>query len=51
MKKEQKEKKLRLGKITVEQFRDDLDNEELQNVKGGIDTMEVGTTSMPIFCL
>ncbi len=54
MKQEQKEKKLRLGKITVEDLSIRLAHDEQQQVKGGIDNgptdVTYGTTNIPVFC-
>ncbi len=50
MKQEQKDKKLPLGKVTVEDLSIHLDDEEQSKIKGGSDPDPAGTTNIPIFC-
>jgi hypothetical protein len=51
MKKEVKEKKLCLGKVTIQDFETHLDNDDQKTIKGGADNVQyVGTTNMPIYC-
>ncbi len=50
MKQEQKEKKLRLGKITVEDLSIRLAPDEQQKIKGGTDNGSFGITNLPVFC-
>ncbi len=44
------EKKLRLGKETIQDLDTVLDRDEQERVKGGSATSKVGTTEVPIYC-
>jgi len=44
--KQKKEKKLRLGKMTIQNLNTVLDQDDQKRVKGGQD----GTTQIPIYC-
>lgn len=48
--KQKEEKKLRLGKITIQDLNTALDKDEQKNVKGGSGTSDNGTTNIPVFC-
>lgn len=48
--KEKKEKKLHLGKMTIQDLDNGLDRDEQQKVKGGTGTTQPGTTDVPIYC-
>ena len=50
MKEEKKEKKLRLGKVTVQHLNAALDRDEQKTIKGGTDINSALTTIVPIFC-
>lgn len=51
MKKEKKEKKLRLGKVTIRDFETHLDSDDQKTIKAGADNVQwAGTTNMPIYC-
>ncbi len=45
--KQKKEKKLRLGKMTIQNLDIVLDQDDLERVKGGLP----GTTQVPIYCM
>jgi hypothetical protein len=45
-----KEKKLRLGRITLQNLNTALDKNEQKAVKGGTDGGAPGTTQVPIYC-
>lgn len=47
--KEKKEKKLRLGKVTIQNLDSVLDRVEQKEVKGG-SGIAVGTTEIPVLC-
>jgi len=49
--KEKKEKKLRLGKITVCALAFSLERDEQIRIKGGVDKDLVGVTILPVYCL
>lgn len=52
MKDEKKEKKLRLGKIRIQNLETVLERETLEAIKAGGDTGAApGTTILPIFCI
>jgi hypothetical protein len=48
--KPKQEKKLHLGKVTIQDLDKVLDREEQKKVKGGTGTMNPGTTDVPIYC-
>jgi hypothetical protein len=48
--KQKKEKKLRLGKETIQDLNTGLDRDEQKRVKGGTGTSQQGTTEVPIYC-
>ena len=48
--KEKKEKKLQLGKVTVQDLTASLERDEQKAVKGGSLCSNTGTTEMVIFC-
>lgn len=48
--KTKKEKKLRLGKITIQDLNTVLDRDEQKTVLGGTGTPYPGTTDVPIYC-
>jgi len=48
--KPKKEKKLHLGKVTIQDLNSALDRDEQQKVKGGTGTNQPGTTDVPIYC-
>lgn len=45
-----KEKKLQLKKITIQNLNALLDREEQKAIKGGTDVVPFGTTDVPIYC-
>jgi len=45
-----KEKKLRLGKITIQNFTTTLNKDEQKQVRGGSHDPQPGGTAVPIFC-
>lgn len=47
----EKEKKLRLSKITIRDLDTDLDKEQQKAVKAGTGVVPLGTTNIPIFCI
>lgn len=49
--KEKKEKKLRLDKITIQDFDSVLDGDQQNAVKGGSETNPFGLTDIPVVCL
>ncbi|UCH96056.1 MAG: hypothetical protein JSV88_04180 [Candidatus Aminicenantes bacterium] len=48
--KEKKEKKLRLNKITIQDFDSVLDGDQQNAIKGGSDIQTAGTTDIPVIC-
>lgn len=48
--KTKKEKKLRLGKETIQDLDTVLDMDDQKRVKGGTSTSGQGTTEVPIYC-
>lgn len=48
--KQKKEKKLRLGKQTIQDLNTVLDRDDQKRVKGGSFNCQAGTTQVPIFC-
>jgi hypothetical protein len=48
--KEKKEKKLRLDKITVQDFGSVLDGDQQKEIKGGSDANLFGLTNIPVVC-
>lgn len=44
------EKKLRLGKVTIQDLNCALDRTDQKMVKGGTADSEKGTTQVPVFC-
>jgi hypothetical protein len=48
--KPKKEKKLYLGKMTIQDLEKALDRDEQQKVKGGSQTTNPGTTDVPFYC-
>lgn len=48
--KEKKEKKLRLGKMTIQNLDSILDRDEQKVIKGGSENNPPGTTDLAIFC-
>ncbi|MCX6584719.1 MAG: hypothetical protein NT166_31490 [Candidatus Aminicenantes bacterium] len=44
------EKKLHLGKMTIQDLNSALDRDEQQKVMGGSATTNPGTTDVPIYC-
>jgi hypothetical protein len=48
--KEKKEKKLRLDKITIQDFGSVLDGDQQKEIKGGSDTNLFGLTNIPVVC-
>lgn len=48
--KSKKEKKLYLGKMTIQDLEKALDRDEQQKVKGGTGTSNPGTTDVPFYC-
>jgi len=52
MKDQKKEKKLRLGKIRIQNLEAVFERESLDAIKAGVGTgTEPGTTILPIFCI
>lgn len=51
MKDEKKEKKLRLGKIRIQNLDAALKRDDQQAIKAGNDNMIPGTTILPVFCI
>ncbi len=47
----EKEKKLKLKKITIQKLDNILDNEEQKLAKGGTDVLPQGSTQVPVFCI
>jgi len=45
-----KEKKLRLGKVTIQDLNSALHRDDQERVKGGTADSEKGTTQVPVFC-
>ena len=50
MKKNNKESKLQLSKVTVENLNAVLDRKELGNLYGGTNVVPMGTTQVPYYC-
>ena len=48
--KQKKEKRLRLDKQTIQNLDTVLDRDDQKRVKGGTNTVEPGTTQVPVFC-
>ena len=48
---EKKEKKLRLEKVTVQNFNWVLDGDQQNAVKGGTNTNQNGLTDIPVVCI
>lgn len=48
--KPKKERKLRLGKMTLQDLNIILDRDDQNRVKGGSKTEQGGTTQIPIYC-
>jgi hypothetical protein len=48
--KQKKEKRLCLDKQTIQNLDTVLDRDDQKRVKGGTDTIEPGTTQVPVFC-
>jgi hypothetical protein len=51
--KRKEEKRLRLGKLTIQDLDTGhtvLDTDEQKRIKGGSDNAQQGTTQVPIFC-
>lgn len=48
--KPKKERKLRLGKTTIQDLNIILDRDDQNRVKGGTKSEQGGTTEVPIFC-
>lgn len=49
--KEKKEKKLRLDKITIQDFDSVLDGDQQKEIKGGFGADLFGLTNIPVVCL
>lgn len=49
--KEKKEKKLRLDKVTIQDFDSVLDGDRQKQIKGGSDVNLYGLTNIPIVCI